>query len=322
MSGYSFDTTAGTDPDGYDDDDRLTYFKRSSNANPQTWNLSAVGDWDSWSDFGTNETRTHGAAHEFTSFIGATSGTLSYDVKGNLTENKNGDDYIWDIDNRMQSVDTDNDSTADVTFEYDATGRRVARNDANSNIVYIHSGQRVIADQVRGTAQATPPIYKYVWAAYIDEPILREATSGTKLYYHHNQQFSTVALTNASGQVIERYAYTAYGEQTILDNTGATQTWATNQNRYTYTGREWDVAISLYHFRARYYDAQQGRFISRDPLGFVDGMSLYRGYFRLAGRDPGEYCIDEYYRDFDSLLKNAQANKIEPCFRNCFEVSG
>ena len=44
MSGYSFDTTLGTDPDGYDEEDRLTYFKRSNNVNPQTWNLSLVGD--------------------------------------------------------------------------------------------------------------------------------------------------------------------------------------------------------------------------------------------------------------------------------------
>ena len=42
----------------------------------------------------------------------------------------------------------------------------------------------------------------------------------------------------------------------------------------------------LYYFRARNYSAQLGRFISRDPLGFVDGMSLYRAYFVPGGFDP------------------------------------
>lgn len=34
------------------------------------------------------------------------------------------------------------------------------------------------------------------------------------------------------------------------------------------------------------YSAQLGRFISRDPLGFVDGMNLYRAYFVPGGVDP------------------------------------
>ena len=29
----------------------------------------------------------------------------------------------------------------------------------------------------------------------------------------------------------------------------------------------------------RYYDNEHGRFIQRDPLGYVDGMSLYNAYF-------------------------------------------
>lgn len=31
----------------------------------------------------------------------------------------------------------------------------------------------------------------------------------------------------------------------------------------------------LYYYRARYFDADQGRFISRDPLGYVSGMNQY-----------------------------------------------
>ncbi len=43
---------------------------------------------------------------------------------------------------------------------------------------------------------------------------------------------------------------------------------------------------SLRYKRARIYSAQLGRFISRDPLGFVDGMSLYRAYFVPGSMDP------------------------------------
>ena len=40
------------------------------------------------------------------------------------------------------------------------------------------------------------------------------------------------------------------------------------------------------YFRARSYSTTLGRFISRDPLGYVDGMNLYAGYFVPGGRDP------------------------------------
>jgi len=40
------------------------------------------------------------------------------------------------------------------------------------------------------------------------------------------------------------------------------------------------------YFRARYYDRVTGEFTSRDPLEFVDGMSLYRAYFVPNHTDP------------------------------------
>ena len=83
---FSFDTTLGADPDGYDDEDRLVYYKRSSQANPQTWTLTAVGDWSSWSNFGTSQSRTHGAAHEILTAGSSPNNAISHDVKGNITE--------------------------------------------------------------------------------------------------------------------------------------------------------------------------------------------------------------------------------------------
>jgi RHS repeat-associated protein len=40
---------------------------------------------------------------------------------------------------------------------------------------------------------------------------------------------------------------------------------------YTYTAREYDSETSLYFYRARYHDPKVGRFLSRDPIGFVGG---------------------------------------------------
>ena len=42
---------------------------------------------------------------------------------------------------------------------------------------------------------------------------------------------------------------------------------------------------SLLLIRARYYNSQLGQFISRDPLGYVDGMSQYWAYFVPGATD-------------------------------------
>jgi RHS repeat-associated protein len=122
---------------------------------------------------------------------------------------------------------------------------------------------------------------------------------------HRNQQYSIYALTDGSGNISERYAYTAYGALTITDASGTIRTASTADNRYTFTGREWDEALALYHYRARMYDSVPGRFASRDPIGYRGGWDLYGGYFAFQSLvDPmglaalsgcAELCWSKYY---------------------------
>ncbi|TWT84381.1 tRNA3(Ser)-specific nuclease WapA precursor [Planctomycetes bacterium CA13] len=93
--------------------------------------------------------------------------------------------------------------------------------------------------------------------------------------YHRGQQYSIIGISDGGGVVKERYAYDAYGTPTILDAAGTGLTTSAEHNRYTYTGREYDEALGLYHYRARMYDSVAGRFCSRDPIGYVDGFNVY-----------------------------------------------
>jgi RHS repeat-associated protein len=114
-----------------------------------------------------------------------------------------------------------------------------------------------------------------VYASYIDEPVMRSGGGGNR-YYHRNQQYSVIALSDGGGTIKERYAYDAYGGLTILSSSLSPLTTSAENNRYTYTGREFDEALDLYHYRARVYDSATGRFCSRDPIGYVDGNNLYQ----------------------------------------------
>lgn len=74
---------------------------------------------------------------------------------------------------------------------------------------------------------------------------------------------------------MERYVYTAYGEVTVLEADGVTErSVSAVGNPYLFTGRRLDAETGLFYFRARYYSGEQGRFISRDPVGYVDGIDV------------------------------------------------
>lgn len=77
---------------------------------------------------------------------------------------------------------------------------------------------------------------------------------------------STVALTDATGSITASTTYDSYGNQT-----GSLGT------RFAYTGRELNAFTGLYYYRARFYDANLGRFLSEDPIGLNGGINQF-GY--------------------------------------------
>ncbi len=55
-----------------------------------------------------------------------------------------------------------------------------------------------------------------------------------------------------------------------------------SDNPFQYTGREND-GTGLYYYRARYYDADVGRFVSEDPIRFAGGDVNFYAY---VGNNP------------------------------------
>jgi RHS repeat-associated protein len=314
MENYSWTTSGGATP-GYDAEDRLTYWTRSSSGSgsihTQAWpinhgstGLSLVGDWTTVNVNGVTQSRTHNAVHEL---LTVNSTGLTHDAKGNLTRDVGDtlDRFTWDFDNRMKAADVNQDGTNDLTFTYDALGRRVSKHDVpgSTHTVYvcmgIGMGQVACEYLANDDPSTTAPQQTYVYGSYVDEALMKVDASSVKLYYHANRQYSVTAMTDASGTVVERYAYSPYGVTTILAPNGST-TRATSSvgNSYMYTGRRLDKEFAttsedaIYYYRARYYLPPLGRFGSRDLLKYIDGMSVYAGYFAMkCGTDAAGTCL-------------------------------
>jgi hypothetical protein len=114
---------------------------------------------------------------------------VATDVKGNITTlpanlrpagATTAMNFNWDSDNKLRSADIDANGTADLNFQYDALGCRVARSGTGGSVVYVQMDQQTIADYPVGGAASTPK-YRYVDASYIDGTVVRKraGTGGT-----------------------------------------------------------------------------------------------------------------------------------------------
>jgi RHS repeat-associated protein len=106
----------------------------------------------------------------------------------------------------------------------------------------------------------------YAFGAGVDEPLAAYRGS-TWEFYQADGLGSITSLSTTSGTVSDSFAYDSFGNVTSTTG-GFTQP-------FRYTGREWEAETGLYYYRARYYDAQSGRFLSEDPIGFDAGNNFY-----------------------------------------------
>jgi len=142
--------------------------------------------------------------------------------------------------------------------------------------------------QTAATVQSTTAKRQYVFGSYVDE--LVSYTVGSSRYFvHSNHLYSPSAVTNAAGQVQERYRYDAYGKQTVTTATGTTRNQSAvgfSRGFTGFTGYILDEETGLYYTRARMYSPGLGRFVSRDPKAYIDGENLYGSYYIPNENDP------------------------------------
>jgi RHS repeat-associated protein len=75
--------------------------------------------------------------------------------------------------------------------------------------------------------------------------------------------------------VQERYRYTAYGVVTFLNADFTTKNASDFDWETLYAGYRWDAESGLYQVRWRYLNPGLGVWMTRDPLGHLDGLSRY-----------------------------------------------
>ena len=212
--------------------------------------------------------------------------------------------YAYDIMDRVYSYD-DLDrlaSDGDVAYTYDAADNRMTRTEDGETITYTLEGTtrhiyddnwQVIADiDENGSVVAS-----YVWGEGIDK--LLAVTIGGATYYPLTDVQGTVwGYVDAQNNIVARWQYDAWGK--VLSEYVAPSAAALAALRYRFQCREWSATTGLINFRMRWYDAETGRWLSKDPIGISGGLNLYVFCLNnpMNGIDPFGRCTDDDRMDW------------------------
>ncbi|RME86096.1 MAG: RHS repeat protein [Caldilineae bacterium] len=179
-----------------------------------------------------------------------------YDQRGRLIAAP-GHTYTWDGASRLVAVNG-------VTLGYNGRGDIITRTEGGMTTHYYHNYAIDMAPIVAERDETTGQFLRYyVWTPEGELLYMIDATQGHKVYFYHFDRIgSTLALTDEAGVVTDAYAYDPFGR--LLAHQGD------NLQPFTFVGR-WGVRQegrdgTLYHMRARYYDAVTQHFLSRDPV--------------------------------------------------------
>ncbi|MFZ0061414.1 MAG: RHS repeat-associated core domain-containing protein, partial [Pyrinomonadaceae bacterium] len=269
--------SAGTHNYTYDTRDRLTAATHANQTNESY----------TFDDLGNRTSSQQGSSYSYQPFnrlVAANGTSFGYDTNGNQSSKSDTSGtwtYSWDYENRLKQASK---SGVTVSFSYDALGQRIQRTSSASGITrFVYDGPDVMRD-LDGTSAT---IADFLNGPGIDNK-LRQTTSGTTSDFLADHLGTTRALADASGALTSSISYDSYGNV----SSGSAST------RYTYTGREVDPETGLMYYRARFYDPEQGRFISEDPVGLSGGINQfsYVSNNPQNAKDPtGLYEIDVHY---------------------------
>ena len=254
----------------------------------QSWNHDALGNWDDVTTNGIIDDRDSNAQNEYTDVDG---NIPAYDANGNMTTDQTGKHFVWDAWNRLVEVQ-DSSSTTLRTHTYDSLNRRVTSDDGTTvTTLYYSTGWQVLQEQVAGDVTK-----QYVYSPfYPDALILRDRDTDAdgvldeRLWVIQDNNFNVLALVDATGTVVERYKYTAFGVATVMDASYTVQSTSAYAWVHLHQGLRFEEASGLYDNRFRWYSAELGQFVSNDPIGFDAGdvnVRRYVGNGAVGAVDP------------------------------------
>lgn len=207
---------------------------------------------------------------------------FAYDGDGNPTTYKS-NNLAFDAENRMTAFGSA------LTAGYTGDNLRAWKTNSSGTTYYLYDGSKPVVELNSSSAVAAANTFGA-------NGLLSRHSGSSSTFYTFDPQGGTAQRLDSSAAVLTTGAIDAFGNRTISSSTS---------DPFSGYGSQWgyyfDIETGLELLSHRYYDPSLGRFLNRDPIGYVSGPNLYEyagnnsvssidptGYYSLP---PGLECI-------------------------------
>ena len=192
--------------------------------------------------------------------------------------------YSYDFRNQLVGIEFKNGITVSytVTNTYDPMARRVVEkitegvNVESKQMVYGGESLWEVLEQIDSSTDDV--LLTHVYGFGIDDEVsyrIENQTTPEDIWTHRDDLNSLTSISKDNGDILERYEYGDYGKVSFFNAAGLSIPAPAYNAQHLYTGRSLITGTGLYDYRFRVMDPETGRFVHKDPLGFVDSMNLY-----------------------------------------------
>lgn len=235
---------------------------------------------------GVSETFTYDSLHRIKTESGLTSKKYAYDERGNLKNIEgrklrglSNADFTFDSLNRLTKVKTE--GGKEVKYIYNGDGLLFERVEEGNRTRYYYDEEAKLIAEADVSTGTPSVIYTYIYDLNGRLWSRVDQKTGGVQYYQLNGHGDVVGLTDSQGNQLNTYTYDIWGNPEIEEETVP--------NVFRYSGEYWDNTTDLQYLRARWYDPNSGRFVSKDPYeGSIDNpLSLNR--YGYVANNPLKY---------------------------------
>lgn len=210
--------------------------------------------------FKNNSGRTYNNSNQ------RSNGGFTLDGNGNPTTYA-GVTNTYDRENRLTSFDS-----GDLTAGYRPDNLRAWRDDTNGEKFFLYDNGSVICElDDNGDVIASN--------AFAPDGLVSRTEGEVSMQYLFDLQGNVSTILKSNEEVSIHFAYNAWGSRNFTYPDPGELKYTVEQP-FSYNGRwgyYFDSETSLYYCQNRYYDPEQGRWLTRDPIGFAGGINKY-GY--------------------------------------------
>ncbi|GHV52481.1 hypothetical protein FACS1894181_15600 [Bacteroidia bacterium] len=205
-----------------------------------------------------------------------------YDKEGNLVRKKDKHGatwrYEWNAAGMLESVKRPD--AQEVTFKYDALGRRIEKSFRNAVTRWVWDGNVPLHEQTESHRRdweegrgefldiTKQPLVTWVFEEGTFVPAAK-ITERQKLSIATNYLGTPEAMYREDGEAVWTCELNSYGK--VRDYQGESKTMC----NWRFQGQYEDAETGLYYNWFRYYSPDEGMYLSQDPIGLLGGMELY-----------------------------------------------